>query len=94
MVTGINLNMGYNNNPYMILPLSKTNGEFTVECSTPIEEPPQEFMNNLDDIKAADTDGNNIISLYELQNFEGKTEFAQSILEIMQDFAQDFRYRT
>ena len=50
-------------------------------------------MNNLDDIKAADADGNNIISLWEIQNFEGKTEFAQTVLEIMEKYAQDFRYK-
>jgi len=91
MVAGIDLNMGYNNNPYMILPLSKTNGVFTVECSTPIKEPTQELMNNLDDIKKADADGNNIVSLYELKNLEGKTEFAQTILEMMEKFAQNRR---
>jgi len=93
MVSGISMNMGYNTNPYIIMQLNKTteNG-LTVKSSTPTTEFSNEFMNNLNDIKAADTDGNNIISLRELENFEGKTEFAQTILEMMEKYAQDFRY--
>ena len=73
MVSSIPMNMGYNNNPYIVMPLNKTRDDgMTVECSTPATKFPDEFMNNLDDIKAADADGNNIISLWELQNFEGK----------------------
>ena len=45
------------------MPLNKTteNG-LTVKSSTPTTEFSNEFMNNLNDVKAADTDGNNIIS--------------------------------
>ena len=94
MVSSIPMNMGYNNNPYIVMPLNKTCDDgMAVECSTPTTKFPDEFMNNLDDIKAADADGNNIISLWELQNFEDKTEFAQAVLEIMEKYAQDFRYR-
>ncbi len=94
MVSSIPMNMGYNNNPYIIMPLNKTseNG-LTVESSAPTTQFSEEFMNNLDDIKAADADGNNIISLNELRNLEGKTEFAQTVLEIMEKYAQDFRYK-
>ena len=76
------------------MPLNKTseNG-LTVKCSAPTTQFPEEFVNNLDDIKAADADSNNIISLNELKNFEGKTEFAQTVLELMKKYAQDFRYR-
>ena len=94
MVSSIPINMGYNNNPYVVMPLNKTRDDgMTVESSTPATKFPDEFMNNLDDIKAADADGNNIISLWELQNFEGKTEFAQTILELMEQYAQDFKYK-
>ena len=94
MVSSIPMNMGYNNNPYIIMPLNKTNDDgLTVKCSTPTTEYSEEFMNNLNDIKAADADSNNIISLWELQNFEGKTEFAQTILELMEQYAQDFKYK-
>ena len=94
MVSSIPMNMGYNNNPYILMPLNKTSDNgLSVKSSTPITEFPEEFMNNLNDIKAADADGNNIISLEELRNFEGKTEFAQTILEIMEKYAQDFRYK-
>lgn len=94
MVSSIPMNMGYNNNPYIIMPLNKTSDNgLTVKCSTPITEFPEEFMDNLNDIKAADANKDNIISLNELKNFEGKTEFAQTILEIMEKYAQDFRYK-
>ena len=94
MVSSIPMNMGYNNNPYIIMPLNKTSEDgMTVKCLTHETKFPDEFMNNLNDIKAADADRNNIISLEELKNFEGKTEFAQTILEIMEKYAQDFRYK-
>ena len=94
MVSSIPMNMGYNNNPYIIMPLNKTSDNgLTVKCSTPITEFPEEFMDNLNNIKAADANKDNIISLNELKNFEGKTEFAQTILEIMEKYAQDFRYK-
>ena len=64
MVSSIPMNMGYNNNPYIIMPLNKTSEDgMIVKCSTPETKFPDEFMNNLNDIKAADADGNNIISL-------------------------------
>ena len=95
MVSSIPINMGYNNNPYIIMPLNKTteNG-LTIKCTNPTTEFPEEFMNNINDIKEADADGNNIISLNELQGFEGKTEFAQTLLEIMEKYAQDFKFRS
>ena len=84
--------MGYNNNPFILLPLNKTNNDgISVSSSTPIKEFSAEFMNNLNDIKSADTDGNNILSLSELQNFEGKTEFAQTIMEMMETYALNFK---
>lgn len=93
MVSSIPINMGYNNNPYILMPLNKTSDNgLSVKCSTPITEYPEEFMDNLNDIKAADANRDNIISLNELKNFEGKTEFAQTILEMMEKYAQDFRY--
>ena len=91
MVSSIPINMGYNNNPYVVMPLNKTRDDgMTVECSTPAKKFHDEFKNNLDDIKAADADGNNIISLWELQNFEGKTEFAQTVLKIMEKIRARF----
>lgn len=94
MVSNIPVNMGYNSNPFIVRPLNKTREDgMSVECSTPITEFPDEFMNNLNSIKAADSDGNNIISFNELQNLEEKTEFAQTILEIMEKYAQNFQYK-
>ena len=93
MVSSIPINMGYNNNPYILMPLNKTSDNgLSVKCSTPITEYPEEFMDNLNDIKAADANKDNIISLNELKNFEGKTEFAQTILEMMEKYAQNFKY--
>ena len=93
MVSSIPINMGYNNNPYILMPLNKTSDNgLSVKCSTPITEYPEEFMDNLNDIKAADANRDNIISLNELKNFEGKTEFAQTILEMMEKYAQNFKY--
>ena len=93
MVSSIPINMGYNNNPYILMPLNKTSDNgLSVKCPTPITEYPEEFMDNLNDIKAADTNRDNIISLNELKNFEGKTEFAQTILEMMEKYAQNFKY--
>ena len=93
MVSSIPINMGYNNNPYILMPLNKTSDNgLSVKCSTPITEYPEEFMDNLNDIKAADANRDNIISLNELKNFEGKTEFAQIILEMMEKYAQNFKY--
>lgn len=75
------------------MPLNKTseNG-LSVKCSTPITEYLEKFMNNLNDIKVADVNRENIISLNELKNFEGKTEFAQTIIEMMEKYAQIFKY--
>ena len=93
MVSSIPINMGYNNNPYILMPLNKTSDNgLSVKCSTPITEYPEEFMDNLNDINAADANRDNIISLNELKNFEGKTEFAQIILEMMEKYAQNFKY--
>lgn len=93
MFSSISIDMGYNNNPFVVLPFNKTNNDgMTVASSTPTKEVSTEFMNNLNDIKAADTDGNNILSLSELQNFEGKTEFAQTIMELMEKYAMNFRH--
>ena len=93
MVSSIPINMGYNNNPYILMPLNKTSDNgLSVKCSTSITEYPEEFMDNLNDIKAADANRDNIISLNELKNFEGKTEFAQTILEMMEKYAQNFKY--
>ena len=93
MVSSVPMNMGYNNNPYILMPLNKTSDNgLSVKCSTPITEYSEEFMDNLNDIKVADANRDNIISLNELKNFEGKTEFAQIILEMMEKYAQNFKY--
>lgn len=91
MTSNISFNMGYNNNPYMILPLNRVSESgMKVVSSTPIPEPPEEIMNNLDDLKACDANKDNILSLDELRNNGEKTEFAQTMLELMQNFANNF----
>ena len=94
MVSNIPINMGYNNNPFIVMPLNKTSDNgMSVKCSTPITDFPKEFMDNLNDIKAADSDRNNVISLEELRNLEEKTKFTQTILEIMEKEVQNFKYK-
>lgn len=40
MVSSIPMNMGYNNNPYVVMPLNKTRDDgMTVESSTPATKP-------------------------------------------------------
>ena len=92
MTSTISFNMGYNNNAYMFLPLNRiSESGLTVKSSTPIAEPPKDIMNNLDDLRACDTNNDNILSLNELRNFNGKSGFAQTILEMMEKYARDFR---
>ena len=91
MINNLSLNMGYNKSPYMILPLDKVNSNGMKVESTSFESNQNTFkMNTLDDIKAADTDKNNIITLKELQNFDSKTDFARMIMELMESFASKF----
>lgn len=92
MTSTISFNMGYNNNAYMLLPLNKTseNG-LTVKSTHDIPEPSKEIMNNLDDLRACDTNHDSILSLNELKNIKTKSEFAQTIMELMENFVKDFR---
>ena len=58
------MDMGYNNNSYIVIPLNKTLDDgMTVECSTPTTKFSDKFMNNLNNIKDTDASENNIISL-------------------------------
>ena len=83
--------MGYGNNPYMILPLDKVNSNgMKVECKSFESEQNTFKMNTFDDIKAADANKDNIISLKELQSFDSKTDFARTIMELMENFASQF----
>ena len=65
----------------------------TVECSTPKTKFPEEFMNNLNYIKAADTDSNNIICLNGLQNFEGKNRICSNIFRDNKKILLEFQIK-
>ena len=92
MYSDIPVNIGNNNEPYIIMPLNKTtkNG-LSVECSVPVKTFPAEFMNKLKEIKSADINRNNILTLTELRNFKAQTEFSKTILNLMELYAQKIR---
>ena len=92
MTSTISFNMGYNNNAYILLPLNKVSGiGLTVKSTHDIPEPPKEIINNLDDLRACDINHDNVLSLNELKNIKTKSEFAQTIMELMENFVKDFR---
>lgn len=93
MVSNVSFNTGYNRETYMVLPLKKVRYDgMKVESSKEEVKQPESVMRNLDDLKAADTNHDNILSLSELQHFENKTEFAKGIMEMMERFAQSDAY--
>ena len=92
MTSTISFNMGYNNNAYMFLPLNRVNESgLMVKSTHDIPEPPEEIMNNLDDLRACDANHDGVLSLNELKNIKTKSEFAQTIMELMENFVRDFR---
>ena len=84
MVSDISINMGYNNNPYVIMPLKKvTDNGLKVECTTADKKDFSELLDNMNSIREADSNKDNIITLNELQKFENKSDFAQHLLDLM-----------
>ena len=52
MVNSLSINMGYNNDPYIIMPLKRVSDMgLKVVSSIPIPEPSKELIENLDSIK-------------------------------------------
>ena len=92
MHSDVPVNMGFNNNPYIIMPLNKTTKDgLNVACSTPVKTFPEEFINKLKSIKSADIDRNNILTLSEIRSFKEQTEFSKTILNLMELYAQKIR---
>lgn len=92
MTSGIEFNRGYNSS-YIILPLSKMkdeNGKTLIVCSEDKELDAKinakNSMQNIDELKQADTDGNGILSLDELKNCKNKTDFMEKLEEAMTKF--------
>lgn len=101
MVSGLDFNIGYNGS-YMLMPLSKTkieNGiEFTVKSNNFDEEinkvnneSMKSLMGNLDDIKRADSNQDNIISLNELRACDNKSEFMEHLIFELERFENNWK---
>ncbi len=89
MVTGLEFNQGLND-IYMMMPLKReANG---MKVSANFECPQnQTLLDNLDELRKADKNQDNILSLNELKDFESRTEFIQTILESMENFAKLYK---
>ena len=92
MTSGIEFNKGYNSS-YIILPLPKMkdeNGKTLIVSSADKELDAKinakNSMQNIDELKQADTDGNGILSLDELKNCKNKTDFMEKLEEAMTKF--------
>ena len=102
MITSNNVDMGYNGS-YMLMPLQKTkveNGiEFTVKAKNNEEEinknidcnAIKSLMGNLDDIRRADSNHDNIISLNELKMCDNKSEFMEHLIFELEQFEKTWR---
>lgn len=88
MSFGIEFNKSYTSS-YMILPLNKNNGSMSVQCSDKTSEikiNAKNLIKNLDELRQADTDKNNIISLNELSSCKNKTDFLEKLEIAMEKF--------
>ena len=83
MLSGIEFNKGYTSS-YIMLPLSK-DGMFTVKSDNP-ELDAKNSMQNLDELREADADGNGILSLNEIKNSKNKTDFMTKLESAMEKF--------
>lgn len=88
MVSGIEFNKSYTSS-YVILPLKKDNGQLSVSCSDKIATEKikaRDDMRYVDELREADIDKNNIISLNELKNSKNKTDFMKKLELAMEKF--------
>lgn len=85
MASGIELNRNYTDS-YMLLPMNRERNGMKVVSQNESKEQSELPMDNLDDLKKADTDENGILTLNELKNCKDKTEFMQMIEDAMQNF--------
>lgn len=87
MLSGIEFNKGYTSS-YIMLPLSK-DGMLTVKSDNPELDAKinaRNSMQNLDELRDADADGNGILSLNEIKNCKNKTDFMTKLESAMEKF--------
>lgn len=92
MTAGIEFNRGYNSS-YIMLPLSKIkdeNGKMMVVSSSDKELDAKinarNSMQNLDELRQADSNGDGILSLNEIKNCKSKSEFMEKLEQAMMKF--------
>ena len=101
MVSGTNFNIACNDS-YMVMPLTKTKTEGSTEWSVKgnFEEEinkqinilnMKSMMGNLNDIKRADTNHDNIISLNELRACDNKSEFMEHLIFELEQFEKTWK---
>ena len=89
MVTGLEFNQGLND-IYMMMPLKREATGMKVSANFECPQN-QTLLDNLDELRKADKNQDNILSLNELKDFESRTEFMQTILESMENFAKLYK---
>lgn len=92
MTAGIEFNKSYTSS-YIMMPLPKmkdVNGKTLVVCSSDKELDAKinarNSMQNLDELRQADSDGNSILTLDEIKNFKNKSEFMEKLEQAMTKF--------
>lgn len=97
MVASASFNMGYKGS-YMIMPLPKTKIEDDTEWSVKSnfeeeinKQDIKSMMGNLDDIKRADANHDNIISLNELKACDNKSEFMEHLIFELEQFEKTWK---
>lgn len=87
MISGIEFNKSYNSS-YILVPLQKDNGMSVISSDKNAEARinARSSMSNLDEIREADLDKNNILSLEELQKCENKSDFLKNLEKAMEKF--------
>ena len=101
MVSSAQFDMGYNDS-YMVMPLSKTKienntewtvkGNFEEEINKRIDKQEiKSLMGNLDDLRRADSNHDNIISLNELKACDNKSEFIEHLIFELENFEKTWK---
>lgn len=100
MVSSISFNMGYNGS-YMIMPFAKTKNENGIDLSVNSNFHEEEInndsnykiasMDNLNDLKRADTDNNGMISLEELKACDNKSLLMERIIFDIEQYETNWK---
>ena len=92
MTAGIEFNKSYTSS-YIVMPLPKmkdVNGKTLVVCSSDKELDEKinarNSMQNLDELREADSDNNGILTLDEIKNCKNKSEFMKNLEQAMTKF--------